>query len=102
MYFVRFIQCPSAVKGGGGNQRLVSEGTAITQREISERDGGACERGWSWSGKGGVGEEAGGWNDGSLKEVCQLELVLLTVVEDLVTGGPQSKPTPPQELSQKS
>lgn len=43
MYFVRFIQCPSAVTGGGGNQRLVSEGTAITQREIRERDGGGCE-----------------------------------------------------------
>lgn len=39
MYFVRFIQCPSAVKGGGGNQRLVYEGTAITQREMPERDG---------------------------------------------------------------
>ena len=45
MYFVRFIRCPSAVAGGGGNQRLVSEGTAITQREIQERDGGGCEGG---------------------------------------------------------
>ena len=49
-----------------------------------------------------VGKEAGGRNDGSLNEVCQLELVLLTVVEGLVMGDPQSKPTPPQELSQKS
>ena len=81
MYFVRFTHCPSAVKSGGGNQRLVSEGTAITQREILERDGGGCEGGWLWSGKGGVGEEAGGWNDGLLNEVCQFELGLLTATE---------------------
>lgn len=81
MYFVRFIQCPSAVKGGGGNQRLVSEGTAITQREIWERDGGGCEGAWFWGGKGEVGEEAEGWDDGFLNEVCQFELGLLTAID---------------------
>ncbi len=81
MYFVRFIQCPSAVKGGGGNQRPVSEGTAITQREIWERDGGRCEGGWPGIGKGGVGKEAGGWNDGFLNEVCHFEWWLLTASE---------------------
>lgn len=82
MYFVRFIQCPSAVKGGGGNQRLVSEGTAITQREIWERDGFGCEDGWFWSGKGGVGEKAEGWDDGFLNEVCLCELWLLTALDN--------------------
>ena len=67
MYFVRFIRCPSAVKRGGGNQRLVSEGTATTQREIWERDGGGGEGGCLWGGKGRIGKEAEGWNDGFLE-----------------------------------
>ena len=35
-----------SINGGGGNQRLVSEGTAITQREyLGERLGVVCEGG---------------------------------------------------------
>ena len=36
-----------SINGGGGNQRLVSEGTAITQREyLGERLGVVCEGGF--------------------------------------------------------
>ena len=49
------------------------------------RYGGGCEGGWFRGGKVGVGEEVGGWNDGSLNElneVCQFESRSLTASEE--------------------
>lgn len=63
--------CPSAVKGEGGNQRLVSEGTAITKREIWAGEMGVVVKVVGCRvGKGRVGEVAEGWDDGSLSMRC--------------------------------
>jgi hypothetical protein len=62
MYFVRFFNALLlALCGRSGNQRLVSEGTAIQKRDL-ERDWGSMLRWWG-VGRDGFGRR-GAWVEG--------------------------------------